>query len=767
MSTTKRELDATQQLQLTTTLAPTRVIYEEAAEEPPLSAALSVIFRYRLIIILVSVAVTMGYSVWSARYRPKVYTSTALVNIGQYIPPLDGPMATYLRDETKSKTFVNNQIPLLKTFMIASIVLNEEPAIREYLEKGIVSNTTAIETSGGSEPAKAGEPSAKRPDSSSIPVELLEKYLAHISYTTLRDTTIFSISSTARRPDMAALMANAHANALVGLIRQQRLRAAQVNLDFLTNRLRETRARFSEAEKKVNDYLKANPSVLAYNNSDSSTDRAQNLFKLLTSATVDRNEKEAIAREMNSVSGLGGAFRGSNDRTIQQFIELSRLEGEYEYFRRTGANRFFLEQLQRQISVAKSSLRQYQKQTTFDAQVALRTSKSVEDLLRSEIAKAGAQDLEVAKLRAELNILTSQRDSTKALLDQITKRFEDAIVNAENDQKTAIIVDPAVVPTRALGDDMRITILVGLSCGLGLGIVLAFLLDFLKDSVHSMSDLQRIGGVKVLGAIPKFSRSYKKEIAIASARSLSNSAADLAESADSTLPQVSNGAESAYMGTARTREAEAFRTVLATVRFRPTALTPPKVLLVTSGQKGEGKTTLAMNLAIASAEASKRTLIIDIDLRIPKVHEYFMLPRANPGLVNCLTGAIEYQTAITNLGIRNLSVLTAGAKTDTPGILLQSTRMSEMLDLLKDEFDQIIIDSPPVMRVADALMVAPLVDGVIVVARSGATPRSIASSTIVSLNQVGGNVVGTVLNDVSKSSYFGGVEYYLGKGYEY
>jgi capsular exopolysaccharide synthesis family protein len=175
-----------------------------------------------------------------------------------------------------------------------------------------------------------------------------------------------------------------------------------------------------------------------------------------------------------------------------------------------------------------------------------------------------------------------------------------------------------------------------------------------------------------------------------------------------------------------------------------------KSLVVTSATPGEGKTLTATNLAVTLAYDGLRVLLVDCDIRRPRVHGMFRFPRA-PGLMEMLTttaapGATPLQ-AIRETPIAGLFVLTCGALPSNAANLLSGTRMRVLLDELREQFDMIVLDTPPVLATADAGIVASLTDGVLLVVRAGATDRNAAQRACQHLSNVGARVIGTVLND--------------------
>jgi capsular exopolysaccharide synthesis family protein len=191
---------------------------------------------------------------------------------------------------------------------------------------------------------------------------------------------------------------------------------------------------------------------------------------------------------------------------------------------------------------------------------------------------------------------------------------------------------------------------------------------------------------------------------------------------------------------------EAYR-MLRTSVLLSTAGNPPKTILVTSSQPGEGKTTTAVNTAISLAQLGASVLLIDADLRRPAVHKTFKLPHTR-GLSTYLSGTGKIEELAIKLSIPNLSVLTSGPIPPNPAELISSERMKEMLRQLCEKYDHIIIDSPPLISVTDPVILSTMVDGSILVVQAGRSTRDLIRRARQELNSVGAKVFGVVLNNV-------------------
>lgn len=211
---------------------------------------------------------------------------------------------------------------------------------------------------------------------------------------------------------------------------------------------------------------------------------------------------------------------------------------------------------------------------------------------------------------------------------------------------------------------------------------------------------------------------------------------------------------------------EAFRTIRANLLFTGVDA-PRRKLLVASAVRMEGKTTTVANLGMTMALAGSKTLIIDTDLRRPKLHRFFQFS-SKVGLTSVLGDQAEIRQAIQGTKLADLSVLPSGPSVANPAELLGSRRMAEMVNHLEQQYDILVFDSPPVIPVADALVLVGLSDGVLLVVRSGGAPYKVVSRARSQLDGVKANILGVLLNafDFRREGYYSPYSYYYGYGYD-
>jgi succinoglycan biosynthesis transport protein ExoP len=349
--------------------------------------------------------------------------------------------------------------------------------------------------------------------------------------------------------------------------------------------------------------------------------------------------------------------------------------------------------------------------------------------------EGGQLSAELRQKESELSIKNNERSALQSQLFSLS----------ETQINPPQIPAPAILPEKPSSPKLAVNVILGLLVGLGFGIGLAFLREKLDDRLRGRADLEERLGAPVLAVVPKIP-GWKRR----------------------------HGARLVAVDHPRGAAAEAYRTLRTGVMFTA-AQRGMKVLMITSASAGEGKSTTAANLAVGLAEAGKRVILLSADLRNPRAHEFFGL-KNYVGLSNALSGEVKPWEALQSPEkLETLRVMASGPVPSKPAELLQSERMGELLSQLRDVADYVIVDTAPVLIVADALAVAPLADAVLVVADAQATTRGALTHAREQLDQVQAAVTGAVLNNFDPSKarsyayyyYYGYYPYRYGYGYGY
>ncbi len=360
------------------------------------------------------------------------------------------------------------------------------------------------------------------------------------------------------------------------------------------------------------------------------------------------------------------------------------------------------------------------------------------DALGALRQRTGA-DMAILPAMAEEEMRLSRRvDALASSADELRADFQRARMAEAVEVGDIDVVALAHLPSSPLLSGSALKLLLGLALGLMLGLVLAYILEALNTSIRRPEDLEAVLHVPGLAVIPRIT---------SGSRAGGGQFRRLLGAGRSTRPEAGSpmaGNQTFSIGI------EAFRNLRTSLIWSDGG-EGLKTLVVTSAAPGEGKTLTAANLAVTLAYDGLRVLLVDCDIRRPRVHGLFHLPRA-PGLMELLTasgnaGGAPRPPAIRDTSIARLSVLPCGALPMNAANLLSSTRMRALLQELESQFDIIVLDTPPVLATADAGIVGSLTDGVLLVVRAGTTDRNAAQRAYQQLANVGARVVGTVLND--------------------
>ncbi|HVE59175.1 MAG TPA: polysaccharide biosynthesis tyrosine autokinase [Pyrinomonadaceae bacterium] len=376
-------------------------------------------------------------------------------------------------------------------------------------------------------------------------------------------------------------------------------------------------------------------------------------------------------------------------------------------------------------------------------EAAQRREKQLQDDYQREASSANLSG--VAETR--LTTLKREIETNRGLLDTYTQRQKEqelAISSGRPDNLK--ISTSAVKPTDPIGPQRNRNIIVAFLVSLAAGIGLAFLLDYLDDSIRTSDDVGRHLGLPTLALIPHQVNNEKKKLLPAK-----NGNAPAPSTALIALEDT------------RSAMAEAYRHLRTSLLFS-SAGKPPQTILVTSSQPSEGKTTTAINTAITLAQSGAEVVIIDCDLRRPRLHNHFDLDNT-AGLTNYLSGEKNTDLLMKSCpGLPKMKIITSGPIPPNPAELLSSQEMKNLLQFLKGNFKHVIIDSPPAISFTDAAILSTLVDGVVLVAMAGKSSIHLMRRFKQRLANIGARIYGVVLNGIKSDS----VEYgYYGYGYTY
>jgi capsular exopolysaccharide synthesis family protein len=592
--------------------------------------------------------------------------------------------------------------------------------------------------------------------------------LGGLKVTPVPDTRLVSLAFVSPYPRLAADIINTVAQEYIDFSIESRSEATRQTSDFLAKNISELRDDLAKKESELQKYGNQKKIVPL---SDKDNSIAAEFIQLNTAygdAQVALINAETNYRQMRGLR-VDAQSQLINNPTIQTLrTTLVGLQGDYaEKSRTLGPNN-------PDLLVSKTKLDNARSQLDAEIVKAVDAAKSEFESAQTKVysLKARLEDkrTEISGMNRDgilYKTLDSEITQKRTLLSTLQAKQEETGVSARLSglgTSNIKVVDSALVPDSPVSPNVRRNFLVALLLGFILGIGLAFAADFLDNSVKGPEDMEKLTGLPSLGVIPHFSTNgarksgrYTSPYETLYGALPGENASELAKVTEVELinhlfPKISI--------------AEDYRTVRTAILFSKSDHAA-RTLAFTSTSPQEGKSATLANMAISFAQLGERVLAIDADLRKPRLHKVFQV-RNLSGLSGFLTGRAVLDDAIQKTAIDNLWILPSGPHPPNPAELLNSRKMRELMATLKEQFDIILIDTPPVLAVIDPVIVSSICDGTLLVVRSSKTTRKPLLKTIGELRKAKAVIIGVIFNDAKagkegQSSNYFQYEYYQDK----
>ena len=746
-------------------------------ETHPLTEYLKIILVYRRLITAVAAVVFIITTIHAFTATP-MYTAKSDIAIGTYAPTVRGTsFEETIAKQSEKQDYLETQIKLISRLTLADKVLSDPEVgekIKEYIQRprgvlNFIRNIFSVFSSKSDSTIEDNEIKTYN-----HPLPLLNAYINLINISPVRRTFLVQVSATTSDPQLSSDIANAHSQNFIELTKEDKQKVALNNLVFLRSQAEDLASKVALAEQEVAQYAEDNAIVAVNQNENIVINKMSELNQLLTEATSKRIKSEAIYNEAK----LGGGAPTSDmaNRGLEDLrLRLRDAEAEYaDLGQKFKPSYPAMQQLQAKIDSIKGNMKQQTNIILKTAEAQYKADLAAEEELRKEleIQKSGAFDL--SKRSVKYNTLKREFESFKDLHQSVLRQLKEAQINAESEINNITLADKAAIPQTHSSPNRPRNIILALIIGPILGFLLALFIEIIDNTVETTEEVQRVLQLPSLGVIPAFnSESINnqpeelKSLGLKSQKLLGNLVnKDDPDTSDSNntgenkeLTPLNNKIEVentlVTVNAPFSATSEAFRAVRTSILLS-SADTPPRVVLITSSRKGEGKTTLSSNLALTISGTVKNAVLIDCDLRRSAVHNMFGLKRESLGLVDYLTGQCELDQVIYNTPSEKLSVIPAGTKPPNPAELLGSNKMMDLIKQLRSKFEFILIDSPPVLPVTDAVILSKIVDGIILVVRGQKTETSIVKEAKNRLKQVDAKILGVILNgvDVKKGQHY-------------
>jgi exopolysaccharide transport family protein len=591
---------------------------------------------------------------------------------------------------------------------------------------------------------------------------LLGSFHSNLHVTLIPNTRIIEIHYNSTDPQLAANAVNTLAATYVEQNFKTKFESTMQASDWLSKQLVDLQMKVETSQEKLVRYQKEHEILGTDEKQNITTEKLDELNKEMTQAEFDRMQKEAVYRQTQSndpdavaaaivsdsaAGGSGGSSLLDKLREQQAGLGIQVADLSTQF----GPSYPKVVQLNNQLKELDRQLQSETNKAVDHLKGRYLAALQRENMLRDSFEKQKQEANKLNESAIEYSILKRDLDSNRTLYEGLLEKLKEAGVTAGLRSNNFRIIDAARVPTAPSEPNIPRNLAFALVLGAISGVGLAFLLENMDNTVRIPEQAQAISGLPSLGMIPLGSSSGRKSNGKRLALTASK---EVVETVTQIRPQ--------------SQMAESYR-ALRTSLLLSNLGAPPKVIMVTSARPQEGKTTTSINTAIVLAQKGVRVLLVDADLRRPSVHKTLgMGPRS--GLSNVLTGSATMQQTITTSPILpNLFILPAGTPPPNPAELLASSNMRDLLTELRQQFDHIVIDTPPTLSVTDAVVLSPRADATILVIRSGQTTKQALRRARDILMQVNAHVAGVLLNavDLTSPDYYYYYEYQGKYGHYY
>jgi capsular exopolysaccharide synthesis family protein len=555
-------------------------------------------------------------------------------------------------------------------------------------------------------------------------------------------TTILDITVVSAKPALASLIANTIVDAYIERTFQDNFNATTRISGWLSGELNNLKGNLQKSQDQMIDYQRDLGLVGTDPKDSVMVATLEEMNRQLADAEINRTLKEAQLKALkNAEPDVLDAASGTDPGLQMARQQLTQLRSQYSSLAQTYGSAYPpLKALGAQIEQAENTKKVMEAAQRERAQKELDAATTNENMLRERM---NAQEQKVygnGEKGAQLAFARSEYEANRLLYDGLQQRLQEAGIMAGLHSTSIHVIDSADLPTAPSSPRTRFNLMLGAGIGMLIGVVLALLLEAMDTNLKTMTDIERTLQLPLLAAIPEVDT-------------------------ENLLPSKFKEHAVAKGSSSWSRIAEAMRGMRTSILLSSPGA-PPKVLMITSTRPAEGKSSVSTLMAITFALNGSKVLLIDSDLRRPSVHLRFRMGKGL-GLSSVLSGKAGFKEAITSWpDLPSLHIMTSGPVPPLPSELLGSRQMEDLIESLRSEYDFVLIDTPPVLAVTDASILARLTDAAILIIRYGAAQRHVVQRCIDMLDRSSAHLLGVAVNAVNFNApeYS---EYYGRKYYEY
>jgi len=585
----------------------------------------------------------------------------------------------------------------------------------------------------------------KNPAENGRKTSLINQFLKKLKIEPIRNSRLVKIHFDSNSPDLSSQVSNALAVNYMQQNLESRFIATQQAKEWLTGQLEDLRGKVERADEALQAFGSKHNIISLDEKENVTMQRLTDLNETLTKAESERMAKEALYKQTKDRNSDSLPSILENKLIMDLKQAYIQLEAQYMKLSETYKPEYpEMVRLKQQMQAIQKRIDGELAKIIAAIKNDYESSLRKEALLRQAFEEQKARVIEMKDKAIQYNILKREADTNKELYKGLLQRMKEAGVSAGIMASNIQVVDQAELPARPYKPNKQLNLLLAAVVGLFLGVGLAFFLEYLDNTVKTPEDVEQLIRLPAFGMVPEISYERRRRV----------------ESG------TSYPVELITFGHPKSMLSEAYRNIRTSILLSFSER-PPKSIAISSPNPAEGKTTTVINTAIALSQTGVQVLLIDADMRKPRIHKIFR-EENGAGLSNFLSGNAALDSVIKKSDIPNLYYIPSGPIPPNPSELIGSKLFKNMMESLGERFDHIVLDSPPVLGFADAIILSTSVEGVILVVTGGKTPRETLQRAKEVLHQVNAKILGVVINriDIQRSDYgyyYYRYHYYYGK----
>ena len=698
---------------------------------PLIRQYLRIAFRWRYVILGAVAACALLGIVITLLMTPK-YTAYTTVEISREADKVTSFQGVQSDASIADQEFYQTQYGLLRSRSLSERVATQLRVVDDpkFFEKmRFASKSPIFQTVNGRYPA------AGHKDRLRIAGEIL---LKNLSVDPTRLSRLVDIGFTSPNPELSAQVANAWADNFIQINQERKIQATSYGRNLLQRQLALQKERLDESQRQLVVYASDQQIINLPTSSGNGTTSersivADNLAALntaLTQATTDRIQAEAKYQQVGRAGASAEALRNQAINSLRQ--RRAELAADYQRLMVQFEPGYpAAKAIQSQIDQLDRSIAREEGRVSGSLQAEYREARERESALQAKVDQLKASYLDLRRRSIQYNIYQQEVDTNRALYDGLLQRFKEIGVAGGVGVNNVSVVDPADVPQGPSSPRLMVNLIVSILAGICIGGALAFALEQMDEAIADPVEVERRLGLPLLGTVPKVSADMTPRDALLDRKS---------ELVDAYLAVQTNLAFTTEHGV-------------------------PRTFAVTSTRPAEGKSTTALALATTLVRGHRKVILVDGDMRSPSIHHLGGVDH-NRGLSNFLAGDDNISTLTFEMSDLGFTAMSAGPIPPNAAELLTGTRLSVLFERLLETYDHVVVDSPPVMGLADAPLIASRVEGVIYAVESHGIRSSLVKTALARLSSANARIIGGVLTkfEARKAHYGYGYEYGYGYG---